>query len=218
MGGKLAHGPANRGQFVLQSAAPLFVQEPRGQAPRGGIIVLHGLLGLTPDTEQACRRLARGGRFAVAPILYHEHGGPVFPPSHLAAAKAEIAGVSPRAMAQDVAAAVGYLSGRDCPGSTVLGFGAGGYLAAWAAARIAGIGAALAVGPLDLPGFLGRDCAAWRDAPSLASLLAACVIPWRTIPAAVPESGALDEPGYSLVANFLARRQACQPITSGGRH
>jgi dienelactone hydrolase len=73
--GHLAHGPANRRRRVLETAAPLFVCEP-SEAPRGGVIVVHDVLGLTHDAEAACRRLARGGWLAVAPFLYHQHGGP----------------------------------------------------------------------------------------------------------------------------------------------
>ena len=126
MSGHLAHGPANRGRRVLDAAAPLFVREPAGE-PRGGAVVVHGLAGLTHEVEAACRELAAHGWLAVAPFLYHGHGGPAFGsgPGEEARARAELAGLSPGTLAADVSAAVGYLSGRGCPEVTLIGFGTG---------------------------------------------------------------------------------------------
>lgn len=138
MGGHLAHGPANRGRRHLRAAAPLFVCEPP-QAPCGGAVVVHGMLGLAHDAEAACRRLAAAGWLTAAPFLYHGHGGPVFGESAAAAAgaRAELAGLSLAEAGGDVAAAVSYLAGRGCPDAVVLGFGTGGYLAAWSASSLA---------------------------------------------------------------------------------
>ncbi len=75
---------------MLETAAPLFVCEPSGAA-RSGVIVVHDVLGLTHDAEAAGRHLARAGWLSVAPFLFHEHGGPTFGLSALAAARAELA-------------------------------------------------------------------------------------------------------------------------------
>jgi len=125
--GHLAHGPANRRRRVLETAAPLFVCEPSG-ASRGGVIVVHDMLGLTHDAEAACRHLARDGWLTVAPFLFHSRGGPTFGLSSLAAARAELGRRSPGELGADLAAAASYLAGRGCGDVAVAGFGAGGYL------------------------------------------------------------------------------------------
>jgi carboxymethylenebutenolidase len=172
-GHHLAHGPANRGRRVLQAAAPLFICEP-GQSPRGGAVVIHGVRGLTHETEVACRLLARDSWFAVAPLLYHEHGGTVFPESDQARALAELASVPVATLAADLAAAVSYLSGRGIDAPAVIGFGTGGHLAAWAAASLDGVGAAISVAPVTAPG----------DLPPLPALAAAARVPYLELPAA----------------------------------
>jgi hypothetical protein len=128
MGGHLAHGPANRGRRVPDTAAPLFVCEPR-TAPRGGVVMVHGIFGLTHEVEAACRRLAGNGWLTVAPFLYHRHGGPVFGESaaSVADARAELSGLSLKDLGGDVAAAVCYLAGRGCPQSAIIGLGTGRY-------------------------------------------------------------------------------------------
>lgn len=122
MGGHLAHGPANRGKRVLETAAPLFVCEP-DQVPRGGLVVVHGLFGLTHAVEAACRRLAADGWLTAAPFLYHSHGGPVF--GEAARARAELSGLSLADLGGDVAAALAYLAGRGCLEAAVIGLGTG---------------------------------------------------------------------------------------------
>jgi len=126
MSGHLAHGPANRGRRVLETAAPLFVCEPAGE-PRGGAVLVHGLLGLTHDVEAACRELAAHGWLAVAPFLYHGHGGPAFGPGpeEESRARVELAGLSRDDLDADVSAAVAYLANRGCLDVAVVGLGTG---------------------------------------------------------------------------------------------
>jgi carboxymethylenebutenolidase len=119
MSGHLAHGPANRGRRRNDTAAPLFVCEPR-TSPRGGVVVVHDLFGLTPDAEAAARRLAADGWLAVAPFLYHGHGGPVF--RDRPAARAEWASLSLADLDGDIAAAESYLAERGCRAPVVLGW------------------------------------------------------------------------------------------------
>jgi dienelactone hydrolase len=147
--GHLAHGPANRGRRVSSTAAPLFVCEPRG-AVRGGAVVVHDVFGLTHSVEAVCQRLARDGWLAVAPFLYHGHGGPVFGASWQAAARAEFASLSLADASGDIAAAVSYLAGRACTDTVAIGFGAGGHLAARAVSSAA-------TPLLELPGDLAKD-------------------------------------------------------------
>ena len=197
MAGHLAHGPANRGRRVLQAAAPLFICEP-GQPPRGGAVVIHGVRGLTHETEAACRLLARDGWFAAAPLLYHEHGGTVFPESDQAGARAELASLPLATLAADLAAAVSYLSGRGIGAPAVIGFGTGGHLAAWAAASLDGLCAVISVAPVTAPG----------DVPPRPALAAASRVPHLELPAA-------EEP-WPRIRAFL-RAQARQDTVAGPR-
>lgn len=171
MAGQLAHGPANRGRRVLVTAAPLFVCEP-AQAPRGGVIVVHDLHGLTHETEVACRRLTAEGWLAVSPFLYHEHGGPVFQESDYNRARAELAGLPMTALAEDLAASVAYLSGRGIEAPAMIGFGTGAHLALWAAVTLEGLGAVVSLSPRTAPG----------DVAPLTDLAAATRMPLLELP------------------------------------
>ncbi|GAA4089111.1 dienelactone hydrolase family protein [Actinomadura miaoliensis] len=184
----LSHGPANRGRYVLQTAAPLFVREPVG-APRGAVIVLHDVFGVTDYAEEACRRLARGGWLAVSPYLYYEHGGPAFDATELPVARGEMTRLTAEGLAADIAGARDYLTGRrGMPAPAVLGFSMGGYLATWAAAHhdLAG---AVAVSPS------GVEHAPWAGMAPLELLVADRRAPWlgvlgrddRRLPPDAPE-------------------------------
>lgn len=193
--GHLAHGPANRRRRRLETAAPLFVCEPPG-TPRGGAIVVHDVLGLTPDVEAACRHLARRGWLAAAPILYHEHGGPAFGLSALATARAELGRMSLASLGADLTAAAWYLAERGCGDLAVVGFGAGGYLAACAVPSVPGVIAAVTICATE-----GADV--WPDAPPLAELACSRHVPLLEL-AALPDPGAGDD-AWRRVAAFLAR-------------
>lgn len=192
--GHLAHGPANRRRRVLETAAPLFVREP-GRAPRGGVIVIHDVLGLTHDAEAACRALARNGWLAVAPFLYHEHGGPAFPLSSLADARAELVRLSLPGLEADLAAAASYLTARGCGGVAVAGFGTGGYLAARFASSVPGAFAAVTIGAVEADSF-------WPDAGPLAEAIAGCRVPLLEV--AAPPDPVTSDGTWERVAVFLA--------------
>ncbi|MEV8634108.1 dienelactone hydrolase family protein [Streptosporangium sp. NPDC051023] len=162
-----AHGPANRGRRVLDAAAPLFVCEPGGR-PVGGALVLHDVFGVTEHAEEACRALARRGRLAVSPYLYHEHGGPAFAAEELAAARTQMEELTPTDLAADVGAALGYLESRRTGPVLVVGFSMGGHLATWAAAHHV-VEAAVAVSPSAGP---------WPGVPSVEALVAGRRSPW----------------------------------------
>ncbi|GAA2632601.1 dienelactone hydrolase family protein [Actinomadura fulvescens] len=170
--GHLSHGPANRGRRVLQTAAPLFVREPWAPGPpRGGVIVLHDVFGVTEYAEDACRRLARDGWLAVSPYLYYEHGGPAFDAGDLAVARREMAGLRAEDLTADIEGAISYLRERGAPKIAVVGFSMGGHLATWAAAQ-AGVAGAVAVSPS------GLERAPWDGLPPLELLLADRKAPW----------------------------------------
>lgn len=173
--GHLAHGPANRRRRVLETAAPLFVCEP-SDATRGGVIVVHDVLGLTHDAEAAGRHLARAGWLSVAPFLFHEHGGPTFGLSALAAARAELGRRSLSDLGADLTAAASYLAGRGCGDVAVAGFGTGGYLAASAASSVPGVIAAVTIGAVEASGL-------WPDARPLAELVSQSAVPLLDLPA-----------------------------------
>uniref|UniRef100_UPI00355628A5 hypothetical protein n=1 Tax=Pseudonocardia nigra TaxID=1921578 RepID=UPI00355628A5 len=74
-----AHGPANRGRFVLTTAAPLFVCPPPGPA-RGAVVALHSSTGIDDAFEAGLRLIACRGLLVVAPYGYFRDGGPHHPP------------------------------------------------------------------------------------------------------------------------------------------
>ena len=192
--GHLAHGPANRRRRVLETAAPLFVCEP-SDAARGGVIVVHDVLGLTHDAEAACRRLARAGWLSVAPFLFHERGGPTFGLSSLATARAELGRRSLGDLGADLTAAASYLAGRGCGDVAVAGFGTGGYLAASAASSVAGVIAAVTIGAVEGDGL-------WPEARPLAELVSKSSVPLLDLPALSDPVSSGDT--WKRIAEFLA--------------
>jgi dienelactone hydrolase len=192
--GHLAHGPANRRRRVLETAAPLFVCEP-SDATRGGVIVVHDVLGLTHDAEAACRHLARAGWLSVAPFLFHSHGGPTFGLSALAAARAELGRRSLSDLGADLTAAASYLAGRGCGDVAVAGFGTGGYLAASAASSVPGVIAAVSIGAVEGAGL-------WPDARPLAELVSKSSVPLLDLPAL--SDPVTSDGTWERIAAFLA--------------
>jgi dienelactone hydrolase len=192
--GHLAHGPANRRRRVLETAAPLFVCEPSAAA-RGGVIVVHDVLGLTHDAEAACRHLARAGWLSVAPFLFHSRGGPTFSLSSLAAARAELGRRSLSDLGADLTAAGSYLAGRGCVDVAVAGFGTGGYLAASAASSVPGVIAAVTIGAVDGAGL-------WPDARPLAELVSNSAVPLLDL-GALSDTATGDDV-WGRIAAFLA--------------
>ncbi|MFB4319492.1 dienelactone hydrolase family protein [Actinomadura sp. 21ATH] len=195
--GHLSHGPANRGRRVLQTAAPLFVREPwSGVDVRGGVVVLHDVLGVTDLAEDVCRRLARDGRLAVSPYLYYERGGPAFDTAELAVARREMERLRGEDLAADIDGAISYLKGRGVSRVAVAGFSMGGYLATWAAAHL-DVAAAVAVSPS------GAGAAPWDGLPPLEKLLPEVRAPWLGVIgerdpqalAAAPEGAVVTVPG-----------------------
>ncbi|UQS23794.1 dienelactone hydrolase family protein [Amycolatopsis thermalba] len=120
------HAPANRRRRILKTAAPLLVRYPVADV-RAAVIVLHDERGLTAGAEAACRALAECGYLAVAPLLYYDTGGRVYPRGNFAA-------LEPEDLAADVAGALDHLRRRaQVPPTAFTGLGQGAHLAAWAA-------------------------------------------------------------------------------------
>ncbi|MER7011589.1 dienelactone hydrolase family protein [Saccharopolyspora sp. NPDC000359] len=168
-----AHGPANRGRRVLRTSAPLFVCFP-DTAPRAAAVVLHDIYGLTEPVEDLCRKLARCGYVAVAPLLYYENGGREFRPENTGTAEAAMALLRAEDLAADVAGALSHLRDRvgvPARSTGVLGIGMGGHLATWAAAEHE-FAAAVAFEPR------GLAEAPWGGAPAVGQALERLRTPW----------------------------------------
>lgn len=153
-----SHGPANRRRRILSTAAPLYVVAPRGPV-RGGLVLLHDRAGLTGEIERCAQRLAGDGWLVVAPYHYYDTGGRVY------ADPAQAPRPTEDSLRADVRAALDHLvERRGLPATrlAVVGLGAGGRLAAWAAGN-RGLAAAAAI---DRPALDDPDVPArcrWAD-------------------------------------------------------
>ncbi|MEV4376930.1 dienelactone hydrolase family protein [Streptosporangium sp. NPDC049644] len=172
-----AHGSANRGRVVLQTAAPLFVCEPAGE-PVAGVIVLHDVWGITPPVESRMRALSGRGWLTVAPYLFYRSGGPDFTAQDRARAEAAMSEPSTEDLAADFDAALDYLvekRGVLAETIAVVGFGTGGYLAAWAAGRHR-----LAAG-VSIGGAISGN-RFWPSTGTLPDLVSTTLGPWMSAP------------------------------------
>lgn len=170
------HGPANRGERVVQTAAPLFVRFPPTKA-HAAVIVLHDMYGLTEQIETHCRVLSRRGYVTIAPYFYYETGGKEFRPDQEATARDAMALLTPEGLAADLSAAVDYLGRKEGipPRSTgLLGVGTGAYLASWAATEHE-LAATVAFDPV------GVEAAPWSGMPNLCLVLQELRTPWLGI-------------------------------------
>ncbi len=137
-----AHGPANRGRRVLETAAPLFVRFPRERAETA-VVVLHDIYGLTEPIERCCRMLAELGHLTVAPYVYYAHGGREFKRERPIVARSAWFALPADELEADVAGALDYLTRRhdiSAADTAILGIGTGGVLASQIAAH-PGLGA-----------------------------------------------------------------------------
>jgi len=118
--------------------------QPAGK-PRGCIVVLQEIFGVTNHIRNVCDRFAAQGWVAVAPALYDRVGrGHELPYGEqgIAQGRALKAGVTETQALADVEAAVDYL--RPKGKVAVVGFCWGGTLAWLSAARLQGVSAAVA--------------------------------------------------------------------------
>jgi carboxymethylenebutenolidase len=121
----------------------LYVAEP-GSTPRGGVVVIQEAFGVTPHIESVCRFLAAAGWLAVAPVLFHRVGSPVFSYDDIAGAMPAMQSLTREGIDVDLDAAVAHLQGRgfDAGHIGIVGFCMGGSVTLYAAATRA-LGAAV---------------------------------------------------------------------------
>ncbi len=104
-------------------SVPLSIVEP-ASAPRGGIVVLQEMRGVTEDVQRLATALADEGWLAVAPHLYHREGG-------RSGADGALAALSGESVLQDCDAAFAWLADRGVGADRigVMGFDLGGSVA-----------------------------------------------------------------------------------------
>lgn len=120
-----------------------YVATPGGDAPRGGVVVIHHLPGWDEWTCEVVRKLAHHGYAAIAPHLYSR--APVGDADDMAARVRAMGGVSDEQAMGDIAASAAYL--RALPGANgkvgCIGFCSGGRHSYLAAALVEGMNAAV---------------------------------------------------------------------------
>jgi len=89
-----------------------YLARPLGDAPRGGVVVIHHLPGYDAATKEITRRFAAHGYAAVCPNLYSREGADVSPDDQAAAVRAR-GGVPDEQVVADVAGAAEYLNSLD---------------------------------------------------------------------------------------------------------
>jgi len=150
---------------------PLVVARPSG-APRGGVVVVQEVFGLTPYVHRVCERLAGAGWLAVAPALFHRQGSPAFAPDELDRAREVLATLDEAGLATDLDATLRWLhaSGIEPLRCGVVGFCMGGTVACWSAIAFE-LGAAVT--------FYGGGVTSGRfGLPSLVEAAPALRAPW----------------------------------------
>jgi carboxymethylenebutenolidase len=125
------------GPMGLHVAAP-------DTAPRGGVVVIQEAFGVTPHIQSVCDFLAAAGWLAVAPVLFHRVGSPVFSYDDIAGAMPAMQSLTREGIDADLDATIAHLEGRgfDAVHSGIVGFCMGGSVTLYAAATRA-LGAAV---------------------------------------------------------------------------
>jgi carboxymethylenebutenolidase len=129
--------------------------DPAG-APKGAIVVIQEIFGVNRHIRSICDRLAEQGYVAIAPALFDRHRRDFesgYSPDEVQRARSFLAEVDWDAMLRDVEAAAASVRSAGPVG--VVGFCMGGSVAFLAAARLAGIDAAV--------GYYGGKIAAFAD-------------------------------------------------------
>jgi carboxymethylenebutenolidase len=114
-----------------QGDMPAAVADPTGE-PRGGIVVIQEAFGVNDHIRDIARRLAEAGYLAVAPAMFHRSGSPTFPyDGDLQALMPVFQSLTGEAVDDDVAGAVGWLTGQGVPMARmgIVGFCMGGTVA-----------------------------------------------------------------------------------------
>jgi carboxymethylenebutenolidase len=114
-----------------------YLARPEGDAPRGGVVVIHHLPGYDWATKEITRRFATLGYDAVCPNLYSREAPGAAPDDAAAVARAS-GGVPDERLIGDVGGAVAYL--RELPTSNgkvgVIGYCSGGRQSVLAACHV----------------------------------------------------------------------------------
>jgi carboxymethylenebutenolidase len=128
-----------------------YVVRVAGDAPRGGVVVIHHMPGWDRETKEFARRFGAMGFDAIAPHLYTREAGKGAEPSDAAAEARARGGVPDERLVGDVEACVAYL--KSLPGSNgkvgVIGHCSGGRQS-WLAATSLPLDAAVCC----YPGFI----------------------------------------------------------------
>lgn len=115
----------------------VYVAQPAGEAPRGGVVVIHHMPGWDRATKEITRRFAELGYDAASPNLYWREAPGADPDDAAATARAK-GGVPDERLVGDVAGAAAYL--RALPTSNgrvgVIGYCSGGRQAVLAACSV----------------------------------------------------------------------------------
>ncbi|SHM33579.1 dienelactone hydrolase family protein [Actinacidiphila paucisporea] len=114
-----------------------YLARPAGDAPRGGVVVIHHMPGYDRETKEMVRHLAELGYDAICPNLYSREAPGADPADASAAVRAR-GGVPDDRLVGDVAGAAAYL--RSLPGANgkvgVIGHCSGGRQSVLAACRL----------------------------------------------------------------------------------
>ena len=114
-----------------------YLARPDGDAPRGGVVVIHHMPGYDRATKEITRRFAELGYDAICPNLYWREAPGAAPDDAAATARAN-GGVPDRRLIGDVAGAAAYL--RELPTSNgkvgVIGYCSGGRQSVLAACHL----------------------------------------------------------------------------------
>jgi len=104
-----------------------YLARPTGDAPRGGVVVIHHLPGYDEATKEIVRRFAAYGYAALCPNLFSREGAGISPDDQAAASRAK-GGVPDEQLLGDVAAAEAHLNSLDGANGRmgVIGFCSGG--------------------------------------------------------------------------------------------
>jgi carboxymethylenebutenolidase len=113
----------------------LYIAEP-DTAERGGVVVIQEAFGVTSHIQGVCHFLADAGWVAVAPVLFHRAGSPVFSYDDIAGAMPVMQTLTREGLDADLDAAIEYLRGRgvDAARTGIVGFCMGGSVTLYAAA------------------------------------------------------------------------------------
>ena len=104
-----------------------YLARPEGDAPRGGVVVIHHMPGYDRATKEIVRRFAELGYDAICPNLHYREA-PGAAADDAAAANRAAGGVPDERLIGDVAAAAAYLRGLDTGNGKVgsIGYCSGG--------------------------------------------------------------------------------------------